>query len=152
MQCNMPYVTWVLAQDLQVLLNFSTNYKLLSLRLGVWDFVLFQALGIFMLSSYIPMNKLSPLEEAIDQNLLATFLLVSLFSSIWFLTKSWQNLDSLWTRFGLQANVFTGMVNMAVDTIFASPLSSLVILTAYAFALSVIIGTIHFTGFRLKFW
>lgn len=98
--CNMPYVTWVLAQDLQ-------------------------ALGIFMLSSYIPMNKLSPLEEAIDQNLLATFLL---------------------------ANVFTGMVNMAVDTIFASPLSSLVILTAYAFGLSVIIGTIHFSGFRLKFW
>ncbi|CAG7881151.1 unnamed protein product [Brassica rapa] len=98
--CNMPYVTWVLAQDLQ-------------------------ALGIFMLSSYIPMNKLSPLEEAIDQNLLATFLL---------------------------ANVFTGMVNMAVDTIFASPLSSLVILTAYAFGLSAIIGTIHFSGFRLKFW
>ncbi|KAF2612491.1 hypothetical protein F2Q70_00008859 [Brassica cretica] len=98
--CNMPYVTWVLAQDLQ-------------------------ALGIFMLSSYIPKNKLSPLEEAIDQNLLATFLL---------------------------ANVFTGMVNMAVDTIFASPLASLVILTAYAFALCAIIGTIHFSGFRLKFW
>jgi phosphatidylinositol glycan class W len=52
----MPYVTWVLAQDLQ-------------------------ALGIFMLSSYIPLNKLSSLEEAIDQNLLATFLLVSLLST-----------------------------------------------------------------------
>ncbi|CAA7050703.1 unnamed protein product [Microthlaspi erraticum] len=98
--CNMPYVTWVLAQDLQ-------------------------ALGMFMLSSYIPMNKLSSLEEAIDQNLLATFLL---------------------------ANVFTGVVNLAVDTIFASPLSSLVILTTYAFALSGIIGTIHLSGFRLKFW
>ncbi|KFK37322.1 hypothetical protein AALP_AA4G241900 [Arabis alpina] len=98
--CNMPYVTWVLAQDLQ-------------------------ALGIFMLSSYIPKSKLSSLEEAIDQNLLATFLL---------------------------ANVFTGMVNLAFDTIFASPLSSLLILTVYAFALSAIIGTIHFSGFRLKFW
>ncbi|KAG7542437.1 Phosphatidylinositol anchor biosynthesis protein PIGW/GWT1 [Arabidopsis thaliana x Arabidopsis arenosa] len=98
--CNMPYVTWVLAQDLQ-------------------------ALGIFMLSSYIPMNKLSSLEEAIDQNLLATFLL---------------------------ANLVTGMVNLTVDTIFASPFSSLLILTAYAFALSAIIGTIHFSGSRLKFW
>ncbi|KAG7620892.1 Phosphatidylinositol anchor biosynthesis protein PIGW/GWT1 [Arabidopsis suecica] len=98
--CNMPYVTWVLAQDLQ-------------------------ALGIFMLSSYIPLNKLSSLEEAIDQNLLATFLL---------------------------ANLVTGMVNLTVDTIFASPFNSLLILTAYAFALSAIIGTIHFSGFRLKFW
>ncbi|CAN8318549.1 unnamed protein product [Cochlearia groenlandica] len=98
--CNMPYVTWVLAQNLQ-------------------------ALGIFMLSSYIPMSKLSSLEEAIDQNMLATFLL---------------------------ANVFTGLVNLSVDTIFASPLSSLVILTAYAFALSAIIGTVNFSGFRLKFW
>ncbi|EFH44290.1 hypothetical protein ARALYDRAFT_354960 [Arabidopsis lyrata subsp. lyrata] len=97
--CNMPYVTWVLAQDLQ-------------------------ALGIFMLSSYIPMNKLSSLEEAIDQNLLATFLL---------------------------ANLVTGIVNLTVDTIFASPFSSLLILTAYAFALSAIIGTIHISGFRLKF-
>jgi len=34
-----------------------------------------------MLSSYIPLNKLSSLEEAIDQNLLATFLLVSLLST-----------------------------------------------------------------------
>ncbi|KAL1200656.1 hypothetical protein V5N11_019842 [Cardamine amara subsp. amara] len=98
--CNMPYVTWVLAQDLQ-------------------------ALGIFMLSRYIPMNKLSSLEEAIDQNLLATFLL---------------------------ANIFTGMVNLAIDTIFASPVSSLMILSIYAFALSAIIGTVHFSGFRLKFW
>ncbi|XP_020875459.1 uncharacterized protein At4g17910 isoform X3 [Arabidopsis lyrata subsp. lyrata] len=83
------------------------------------------ALGIFMLSSYIPMNKLSSLEEAIDQNLLATFLL---------------------------ANLVTGIVNLTVDTIFASPFSSLLILTAYAFALSAIIGTIHISGFRLKFW
>lgn len=44
--------------------------------------LIFQALGIFMLSSYIPMNILSSLEEAIDQNLLATFLLVSLFLSV----------------------------------------------------------------------
>lgn len=88
----MPYVTWVLAQDLQVFWSFIlvTKVKTLSLRLEVWDFLLFlfQALGIFMLSSYIPMNKLSSLEEAIDQNLLATFLLVSLFLSIWFLRKS----------------------------------------------------------------
>ncbi|XP_010538506.1 PREDICTED: uncharacterized protein At4g17910-like isoform X2 [Tarenaya hassleriana] len=98
--CNMPYVTWVLAQNLQ-------------------------AVGIFMLSAYIPASGLSSLEEAFDRNLLPTFLL---------------------------ANVLTGVVNLWVDTIFISPAPSLVIMIAYAFALSAAMGAVHFSGVRLKFW
>lgn len=86
----MPYVTWVLAQNLQVSLSWELiiMVKLQDFKYEIWFiFFLFQALGIFMLSSYIPMSKLSSLEEAIDQNLLATFLLVSLsYQSIY---ESW---------------------------------------------------------------
>nr|GMD76282.1 GWT1 protein [Ipomoea batatas] len=94
--CNLAYVTLVLAQNLQVL-------------------------GIIMLSRH----KLSALEEAFDQNLLASFLL---------------------------ANVLTGLVNLSVDTLFVSSVSALAILQVYAFVLSLAVGFAKFYGIKFKFW
>ncbi|XVF52342.1 hypothetical protein PTKIN_Ptkin05aG0010900 [Pterospermum kingtungense] len=94
--CNPAYVTWVLAQNLQLL-------------------------AILMLSDFVP----GSLEKAFDRNLLASFLL---------------------------ANVLTGLVNLSVDTLFASSVSALLILIIYALTLSVVVGIIDFYGFRLKFW
>ncbi|OMO77317.1 GPI-anchored wall transfer protein [Corchorus capsularis] len=98
--CNLAYVTWVLAQNLQ----------LLAMR---------------MLSDYVTGGKISALEKAFDRNLLASFML---------------------------ANVLTGLVNLSVDTLFASSISALLILTAYAFTLLFVMGIIDFYGIRLKFW
>ncbi|XP_019056222.1 PREDICTED: uncharacterized protein At4g17910 [Tarenaya hassleriana] len=50
------------------------------------------------------------------------------------------------------ANVLTGLMNLSVDTIFTSGISSLLIMAAYAIALSATRGIIHFAGIRLKFW
>ncbi|GKU95766.1 hypothetical protein SLEP1_g9087 [Rubroshorea leprosula] len=98
--CNLAYVTWVLAQNLQLL-------------------------AILLLSDYVPGSKMLILEKAFDQNLLVSFLL---------------------------ANVLTGLVNLSVDTLFASPLSALSILIVYAFTLTVFLGIINFYGIRFKFW
>ncbi|CAN1235653.1 Uncharacterized protein At4g17910 [Linum perenne] len=98
--CNLAYATLVLAQNLQVL-------------------------AILMLSDCISASGISTLEEAINHNLLGTFLL---------------------------ANVLTGLTNMLVDTIFATPISALSILVAYAFLLSIIIGIADFYRIRIKFW
>ncbi|CAN0928078.1 Uncharacterized protein At4g17910 [Linum grandiflorum] len=98
--CNLGYATLVLAQNLQVL-------------------------AILMLSDCIGVSSISTLEEAINRNLLGTFLL---------------------------ANVLTGLTNMLVDTIFATPISALSILVAYAFLLSIITGIADFYRIRIKFW
>ncbi|CAM8885149.1 unnamed protein product [Rhodiola kirilowii] len=98
--CNLPYVTAVMAQNLQVL-------------------------ALLMLSDFIPGYATSAVVEAINHNLLATFLL---------------------------ANLLTGLVNMSMDTLDASSLMSLVVLVGYAFVLCIAIGLAHFNGIRLKFW
>ncbi|KAI8030971.1 Uncharacterized protein LOK49_LG01G01493 [Camellia lanceoleosa] len=98
--CNMAYVTFVLAQNLQVL-------------------------AILMLSYYIPGHKISVLEEAFNRNQLASFLL---------------------------ANLLTGLVNLFVDTLFASSVSALAILVVYTFILSLVVGFADFYGIKLKFW
>ncbi|KAL5550980.1 hypothetical protein UlMin_001156 [Ulmus minor] len=84
-----------------------------------------QILGIIMLSDFIPGSKSTVLEQACNKNLLATFLL---------------------------ANVLTGLVNLSMDTLFASATTALSILILYAFTLSSIIGLVDFYGIRLKFW
>ncbi|KAI8531008.1 hypothetical protein RHMOL_Rhmol11G0104300 [Rhododendron molle] len=98
--CNVAYVTFVLAQNLQVL-------------------------AILMLSDYIPGHKISVLEEAFNQNLLASFLL---------------------------ANVLTGVVNLFIETLFASSASALAILVVYAFVLFLLVGLANFYGIKSKFW
>lgn len=84
-----------------------------------------QVLAIVMLSDYVPGCKSSAMEEAFSRNMLASFLL---------------------------ANVLTGLVNLSVDTLSASPISALVILFAYAFVLCFAVGFADFLGIRLKFW
>ncbi|KAA8522043.1 hypothetical protein F0562_012643 [Nyssa sinensis] len=81
-----------------------------------------QVLAILMLS---PGHKNTVLEEAFNRNLLASFLL---------------------------ANMLTGLVNLCVDTLFASTVSALAILLAYALTLSVTVGLAAFYGIRFKFW
>ncbi|KAI7994176.1 Uncharacterized protein LOK49_LG11G02146 [Camellia lanceoleosa] len=84
-----------------------------------------QVLAILMLSDYIPGHKISVLEQAFNRNLLGSFLL---------------------------ANVLTGLVNMFVDTLFASSVSALAILFIYAFILSLVVGFVDFCGIKFKFW
>lgn len=98
--CNLAYVTLVLAENLQ-------------------------ALAILMLSDFTAGSKISALEEALNRNLLGSFLL---------------------------ANLLTGLVNLYVDTLFTPSLSALVILLAYAYFLSIITGIADFYGVKLKFW
>ncbi|EXB64913.1 Uncharacterized protein L484_001867 [Morus notabilis] len=52
----------------------------------------------------------------------------------------------------LQANVLTGVVNLSMNTLFASPITALSILIAYALTFCVVIGLVDFYGIRLKFW
>ncbi|KAK4484200.1 hypothetical protein RD792_011422 [Penstemon davidsonii] len=100
LQCNLAYVSLVWAISLQVL-------------------------AILMLSDYVPGRKTSALEEAIDRNLLAYFLL---------------------------ANVLTGLVNLSVDTLSVSSIAALAILFAYALVLSLAVGCASFMGIKFKFW
>lgn len=98
--CNLAYVSLVLALNLQ-------------------------GLGIIMLSGFVSRRKISALEEAFNQNLLATFLL---------------------------ANMLTGLVNLSIDTLSVSSISALSILLAYGFVLSLTLGIANFYGFKFKFW
>lgn len=84
-----------------------------------------QVLAIFILSDFLPGSKTSVLEEAYNRNLLGTFLL---------------------------ANLLTGLVNLMVETLFASAAKALFILIAYTFSTTFIIGLLDFCGIRLKFW
>ncbi|CAH9117259.1 unnamed protein product [Cuscuta europaea] len=98
--CNLAYVSFVLAQNLQVL-------------------------GIIMLSGYASQPKISALEEAFNQNLLASFLL---------------------------ANMLTGLVNLSVNTLSVTSFSALAILLLYALVLSIAVGFANLYGLKFKFW
>lgn len=52
----------------------------------------------------------------------------------------------------MQANLLTGLVNLSVDTLFATSNEALAILVLYAFVLCFFTGLANFYGFRLKFW
>ncbi|KAF7829215.1 uncharacterized protein G2W53_020379 [Senna tora] len=82
-----------------------------------------QILSILMLSDLVPGSKISVLEEAYNRNLLPTFLL---------------------------ANLLTGLVNLSVDTLSASPTTATCILLVYTFVLSITAGIAHFYGIKLK--
>ncbi|KAG6780784.1 hypothetical protein POTOM_013659 [Populus tomentosa] len=152
--CNLAYVTLVLAQNLQQLsmpppspsasqsmgsyimsntachkTQFSLYYSGVvlscSLLCQLKASIILQVLAILMLSDFTAGSKISALEEALNRNLLGTFLL---------------------------ANLLTGLVNLYVDTLFTPSLSALVILLAYAYCLSIITGIADFYGVKLKFW
>ncbi|XP_078440935.1 transferases, transferring acyl groups [Wolffia australiana] len=98
--CNLSYVVLVLAQN-------------------------FQVLSIMTMSDLVPGKKPSLLEEAIDQNLLAVFLL---------------------------ANLLTGAVNLGMDTLSSSAVAAFGILSGYSMLLVGFVGLARFHGIRLKFW
>ncbi|GJS53531.1 GWT1-like protein [Tanacetum coccineum] len=100
LQCNLTYVTLILAINLEIL-------------------------AILMLSDYIPGGKVSLLEQAINRNLLAFFIV---------------------------ANLLTGLVNLSMDTLFVSPLPALLILIIYCFIICAAAAYAEYNGFKLKFW
>lgn len=120
----------------------------------------FQVLAILTLSNYIPGNRISMLEEALNQNLLASFLLVRK-STCTFIIHCSETFSSLYRIssiklttfvFTMQANVLTGLVNLSVDTLFVSSAAALAILLIYAFTLCAFVGCANFFGIKLKFW
>ncbi|XP_071698347.1 uncharacterized protein At4g17910 [Rutidosis leptorrhynchoides] len=98
--CNLTYVMLVLATNLEVL-------------------------AIMMLSDYIPGRKVSLLEQAINRNLLAYFIL---------------------------ANLLTGLVNLSMDTLSVPPLTAVLILIAYGFIICAAAAFADYNGIKLKFW
>lgn len=118
----------------------------------------FQVLAITMISGSIPGSKLSVLEEAFNQNLLGSFLLVRsllLFPSFVkiFPSSSLCTIQKEWQLFlFMQANVLTGLINLSIDTLFVSSTFALATLLVYALTLSLFVGSLHFYGIKLKFW
>ncbi|KAG6527996.1 hypothetical protein ZIOFF_010133 [Zingiber officinale] len=100
LDCNLAYVTQVIAQN-------------------------FQVLSILTLSDFIPYEKPLAIEEAFNQNLLGSFLM---------------------------ANVLTGLVNLSMDTLSASPVTSFTVLLGYSFLLSFVTSILWFCGIKIKFW
>ncbi|KAK9072868.1 hypothetical protein SSX86_009303 [Deinandra increscens subsp. villosa] len=99
--CNVTYVSLVLATNLEML-------------------------GVIMLADYIPGGgTLSLLEQAINRNLLAFFIV---------------------------ANLLTGLVNLSVNTLFVSPFTALLILIAYGFIICAAAAFADYKGIKLKFW
>ncbi|TXG54286.1 hypothetical protein EZV62_019542 [Acer yangbiense] len=120
--CNLAYVTWVLALNLQDIVDSKCKYALM---VHGDSSIADMLLGGLMISDYVPGSKISSLEVAFDRNLLASFIL---------------------------ANMLTGMVNLSINTLFVSSTPALLILIVYALTLSMIVGTADFYGLRLKFW
>ncbi|XP_042462073.1 uncharacterized protein At4g17910-like isoform X1 [Zingiber officinale] len=85
----------------------------------------FQVLSILTLSDFIPYEKSLAIEEAFNQNLLGSFLM---------------------------ANVLTGLVNLSMDTLSASPVTSFTVLLGYSFLLSFVTSILWFCGIKIKFW
>ncbi|PWA61808.1 transferase [Artemisia annua] len=98
--CNLTYITLILATNLEML-------------------------AILMLSDYIPGGKVSLLEQAINRNLLAFFIV---------------------------ANLFTGLVNLLMDTLFVSAFPALLILIIYCFIICAAAAYADYNGFKFKFW
>ncbi|KAM2543147.1 hypothetical protein TB2_022499 [Malus domestica] len=99
------------------------NHSSATLRSNKWAKI--RVLAILLVSDFLPGSKTSALEEVYNRNLLGTFLL---------------------------ANLLTGLVNLMVDTLFASAVKAFFILIAYTFSLTFIVGFLYFCGIRLKFW
>ncbi|KAM1084612.1 hypothetical protein ACFX15_022342 [Malus domestica] len=99
--------------------------KWAKIRVWILSLLLWYVLAILLVSDFLPGSKTSALEEVYNRNLLGTFLL---------------------------ANLLTGLVNLMVDTLFASAVKAFFILIAYTFSLTFIVGFLYFCGIRLKFW
>lgn len=118
-----------------------------------------QVFAVLTLADYVPGYKVAALIEFFDRNLLGSFLLVRknlLVTSSFY--KILCSTFDLWIISHknccaiMQANVLTGMVNLSMDTLSASPFVALAILVGYAYILSIAAAVAHFYGIRLKFW
>ncbi|XP_039830848.1 uncharacterized protein At4g17910 isoform X5 [Panicum virgatum] len=123
---------WVLAASFWILAIILDSYiERVSRRMCNFAYVMlvfgqnFQVLSILTLAGFISYEKNLILEDAFNQNMLGSFLL---------------------------ANILTGLVNLSVDTLFASSLTAFMILSVYTFTLCVVTGLAHFFGVRMKFW
>ncbi|KAG9155643.1 hypothetical protein Leryth_003929, partial [Lithospermum erythrorhizon] len=123
---------WIICLAFWLLTFFTDRYvERVSRRMCNLSYVMLvlalnlQVLSIMMISYYIPGRKISILGEAFNKNMLGSFLL---------------------------ANVFTGLVNLSVDTLSVSSATALAILIIYSLILSAVTAAADFVGFRLKFW
>ncbi|XP_062215474.1 uncharacterized protein At4g17910 isoform X1 [Phragmites australis] len=123
---------WVLAASFWFLAIILDGYiERVSRRMCNFAYVMlvfaqnFQVLSILTLAGFVSYEKNLVLEDAFNQNMLGSFLL---------------------------ANILTGLVNLSVDTLSASSLTSFMILSVYTFTLCMIAGLAHFCGVRMKFW
>jgi len=123
---------WVLAASFWILAIILDSYiERVSRRMCNFAYVMlvfgqnFQVLSILTLAGFISYEKNLILEDAFNQNMLGSFLL---------------------------ANILTGLVNLSVDTLFASSLTAFMILSVYTFTLCMVTGLAHFFGVRMKFW
>ncbi|KAM3388243.1 hypothetical protein ACQJBY_010804 [Aegilops geniculata] len=123
---------WVLAASFWILAIILDSYvERVSRRMCNFAYVMlvfgqnFQVISILTLAGSISHDKNLVLEEAFNQNMLGAFLV---------------------------ANILTGLVNLSVDTLSASPLAAFMILVAYTFTLCMLAGLAQFSGVRIKFW
>lgn len=124
-QVNMQYVFWVAA--------FNTSFILGYLLINMNHLFIYS-----QRSSKVPENKnevyqssqqefdVPPLLEAINKNGLVLFLAVSCITHFLFLRKIEEP----------QANVATGLVNLAIPTMYTSDIWAIIILSVYSFSLS----------------
>ncbi|VAH42378.1 unnamed protein product [Triticum turgidum subsp. durum] len=123
---------WVLAASFWILAIILDSYvERVSRRMCNFAYVMlvfgqnFQVISILTLAGSISHDKNLVLEEAFNQNMLGVFIV---------------------------ANILTGLVNLSVDTLSASPLAAFMILVAYTFTLCMLAGLAQFSGVRIKFW
>ncbi|XP_044325252.1 uncharacterized protein At4g17910 isoform X2 [Triticum aestivum] len=123
---------WVLAASFWILAIILDSYvERVSRRMCNFAYVMlvfgqnFQVISILTLAGSISHDKNLVLEESFNQNMLGAFLV---------------------------ANILTGLVNLSVDTLSASPIAAFMILVAYNFTLCMLAGLAQFSGVRIKFW
>jgi phosphatidylinositol glycan class W len=97
------------------------------------------------------------LEDAFNQNMLGSFLLVRSLLAFFIITRNGncQVIElhcALSVLFFFQANILTGLVNLSVNTLSASSFTACMILSVYTFTLCMVTGLTHFCGVRMKFW
>ncbi|KAM3371884.1 hypothetical protein ACQJBY_018996 [Aegilops geniculata] len=123
---------WVLAASFWILAIILDSYvERVSRQMCNFAYVMlvfgqnFQVISILTLAGSISHDKNLVLEEAFNQNMLGVFIV---------------------------ANILTGLANLSVDTLSASPLAAFMILVAYTFTLCMLAGLAQFSGVRIKFW
>lgn len=133
---NLPYVLWVLATAVFLLSAYSYIYA--------YRFVyLFHTLVRFSRPYCLSAFPRVPLLFAgISQNLLLVFLIV--------LQRSMSLSISLSYSYFSQANILTGVVNLSMQTIYASSVVAFAVLSVYLTTLSILACTLKWFDIRCR--